>query len=191
MTLITLQNGKVVVRGGKVGTEQECCCLNCLCGDCPESLGFSVTFYGTRDGTLTFTHPYARTDGGLSLALCERRDETTSYLLSLIHDEQLPLVFQNIATFEASFACGPSVDNTGRSWYVNLQGYILLKNPDGPIAEGDAVSFYCDTVTDFCDNNGLPVLDTDSLPLVMCSDFATGQPLIPCEGRITVDITTT
>ena len=190
MTKITLQDGKVVLRDGKVGTEQECCCKQCVCGDCPESLGFSVTFYGTRDGTLTFTHPYARTDGGLSLALCERRDETTSYLLNLIHDEQLPLGFQTIASFQASFACGPSVDNTGRNWYVSLLGFVLLKTPDGPIAEGDAVSCQCDGIIDFCDNNGLPVLDTATLAGVVCQDYATGQPLNPCPIRVAVSITT-
>jgi len=190
MTKITLQDGRVVMRDGKVGTEQECCCKQCVCGDCPESLGFSVTFYGTRDGTLTFTHPYARTDGGLSLALCERRDETTSYLLNLIHDEQLPLGFQTIGSFQASFACGPSVDNTGRNWYVSLLGFVLLKTPDGPIAEGDAVSCQCDGIIDFCDNNGLPVLDTATLSGVVCQDYATGQPLNPCPIRVAVSITT-
>jgi len=34
MTLITLQDGKVVLREGKVGTEQACCC-----GECPASQG--------------------------------------------------------------------------------------------------------------------------------------------------------
>jgi hypothetical protein len=33
MTLITLQDGKIVVRDGKVGTEQACCC-GCL--ECPD-----------------------------------------------------------------------------------------------------------------------------------------------------------
>jgi hypothetical protein len=187
---VAVQGNRVVIREGKVGTAKECCCETCACNDCPVKLGYTVTFYGTRDGTLTFTHPYARPSGGLSLALCERRDESTSYLLALQHDEQLPFGFLNIATFQASFACGPSVDNTGRSWYVSLGGYILLKNPNGPIAEGDAVSIQCDGIIDFCDNNGLPVLDTDTLPLVLCSDYATGQPLVPCQGRIKVDITT-
>jgi hypothetical protein len=31
MTLITFQDGTVVVRDGKVGTEQACCCGCCLC----------------------------------------------------------------------------------------------------------------------------------------------------------------
>jgi hypothetical protein len=44
MTKITIQDGKIVMRDGKVGTEQECCCAQCVCGDRPENLGFSVTF---------------------------------------------------------------------------------------------------------------------------------------------------
>ena len=31
MTLITFQDGKPVLRDGKVGTEQECCCESCSC----------------------------------------------------------------------------------------------------------------------------------------------------------------
>ena len=41
MTLITLQDGKVVMRDGKVGTEQACCCGGCCCVD------------GVADGTKT------------------------------------------------------------------------------------------------------------------------------------------
>jgi hypothetical protein len=52
MTLITFQDGKVVMRDGKIGTEQECCCEdeagpcvdcdNLAYDECPES--FEVTF---------------------------------------------------------------------------------------------------------------------------------------------------
>jgi hypothetical protein len=87
MTTITAQDGKIVMRDGKVGTEQACCCKQCVCGDCPESLGFSVTFYGTRDGTLTFTHPYTPPGGSASIALCDRVADSTSSLLGLVHDE--------------------------------------------------------------------------------------------------------
>lgn len=43
MTLITFQDGGVVFRGGKVGTEQECCCQECA--PCPdlEALCISIT----------------------------------------------------------------------------------------------------------------------------------------------------
>lgn len=34
MTLITFQDGKVVLRDGKVGTEKECCCEPAGCGVC-------------------------------------------------------------------------------------------------------------------------------------------------------------
>jgi len=33
MTLITLQDGKIVLRDGKVGTEQACCCECCTCAN--------------------------------------------------------------------------------------------------------------------------------------------------------------
>lgn len=181
---VAVQGTRVVIRDGKVGTAKECCCETCRCEDCPANLGFTVTFYGTRDGTLKFTHPYARTDGGLSLALCERRDETTSYLLTLQHDEQLPFIVGNIANVQASFACGPSIDSTGRKWYVSLSGAILVN------AQGDQVAYQHEAIVDFCDNNGLPVIDTASMPIVMCIDNATGQPLAPCPVRVTVEVTT-
>jgi hypothetical protein len=43
MTLISFQDGRLVLRGGKVGTEQACCCQECA--PCPdlESLCISIT----------------------------------------------------------------------------------------------------------------------------------------------------
>lgn len=42
MTLITFQDGQPVMRDGKIGTEQECCC-NCTCGiGCTQEI--SITF---------------------------------------------------------------------------------------------------------------------------------------------------
>jgi hypothetical protein len=40
MTLITFQNGKVVMRDGQVGTEQECCCEPAEC--CAYSIVFPI-----------------------------------------------------------------------------------------------------------------------------------------------------
>lgn len=44
MTLITVQGDKIVLRDGKVGTEQECCCeRECECpADCVEGLQLSL-----------------------------------------------------------------------------------------------------------------------------------------------------
>jgi hypothetical protein len=42
MTLITFQDGTVVVRDGKVGTEQACCCEDCVCEELCEGLSFDV-----------------------------------------------------------------------------------------------------------------------------------------------------
>jgi len=184
MTKITLQDGRVVMRDGKVGTEQECCCKQCVCGDCPESLGFSVTFYGTRDGTLTFTHPYTPPGGSASIALCDRVGDSTSYALGLVHDEALAVGFLNIASASISFACGPAVDGVGRSWYVNINGRILVN------AAGDQVAYSYEAVVDFCESNGLPVIDTDRLTVTNCADDATGLPLDPCPIRVAVSITT-
>jgi hypothetical protein len=184
MTKITLQGGKAVLRDGKVGTEQECCCPQCVCGDCPENLGFSVTFYGTRDGTLTFTHPYTPPGGSASIALCDRAGDSTSYLLGLVHDEALAFGFGNIASASISFTCGPSVDGVGRSWYVSVTGRILVN------AQGDQVAYAYEGIVDFCDSDGFPVIDTSVLGVEYCTDEATGLPLNPCPIRVTASITT-
>lgn len=50
MTLITFQDGKAVMRGGQVGTEQSCCCENeATCEDC--FFDFSGTFNWQFTGT--------------------------------------------------------------------------------------------------------------------------------------------
>lgn len=51
MTPITVQDGKVVLRDGKIGTEQECCCS--VCAPCPdlEALCIAITLTG-HDGTV-------------------------------------------------------------------------------------------------------------------------------------------
>ena len=185
MTLITLQNGKVVVRGGKVGTEQECCCLNCLCDECPESLGFSVTFYGTRDGTLTFTHPYTPPGGSASIALCDRLGESTSLLFGMVEDEVIPFGFGNIAQVTINVACGPAYEVGARNWYVSVTGKILTNN------QGDQVTFNFASILDFCEDNGLPVIDTNLLTAVdPCTVEATGVPVDPCPIRVTASIIT-
>ena len=48
MTRITLQDGKIVLRDGKVGTEQACCCDDepCVCPPCSDDFSFSVTWAG-------------------------------------------------------------------------------------------------------------------------------------------------
>jgi hypothetical protein len=50
MTLITLQGGKLVLRDGKVGTEQACCCdAECVCPEsCLENL--RITFGESGEG---------------------------------------------------------------------------------------------------------------------------------------------
>ena len=52
MTLITFQDGKVVFRDGKVGTEQGCCCNRCG-DDCQQTVSVTVAVAGYST-TLTF-----------------------------------------------------------------------------------------------------------------------------------------
>ena len=62
MTRITFQDGKVVLRDGKVGTEDACCCGECVCPEC-EGLNVSVTieFCGR---SVALTIPVPGTDFG-------------------------------------------------------------------------------------------------------------------------------
>ena len=54
MTLITFDGGKVVLRDGKVGTEQACCC-SAVCGDnCLDTVTVDVSVAGYAV-TLTFS----------------------------------------------------------------------------------------------------------------------------------------
>jgi hypothetical protein len=49
VTRITLQDGKVVLRDGQVGTEEACCCEDCAseCGqDCPQTVTVNVSVAG-------------------------------------------------------------------------------------------------------------------------------------------------
>jgi hypothetical protein len=69
MTLITFQDGAVVMRDGKVGTEQDCCCEQPPCECFPrfstppveceiDYIGFQVTFTTTACGGQNITQPF-------------------------------------------------------------------------------------------------------------------------------------
>lgn len=50
MTSITFQDGKVVMRDGLVGTEQECCCGGVGCEDCPLTCCLTIEGRNTCEG---------------------------------------------------------------------------------------------------------------------------------------------
>jgi hypothetical protein len=51
MTTITVQDGQIILRDGKVGTEQECCCIECQCPACSETFVFTVVWAGVTATT--------------------------------------------------------------------------------------------------------------------------------------------
>lgn len=63
MTLITFQGGQVVMRDGKVGTEQDCCCdgpPECVCPELCEEITFEANAtIGGMTVTVTTTVPGA------------------------------------------------------------------------------------------------------------------------------------
>jgi hypothetical protein len=61
MTLITFQDGKVVLRDGKVGTEQACCCQECVCPELCDGITFDVQA-SIGGMTVTASSPIPGTD---------------------------------------------------------------------------------------------------------------------------------
>jgi hypothetical protein len=96
MTNITLQDGSVVLRGGKVGTEQACCC-GCDCGtNCEQE----ITIEWVRDGlSATLTVPF---DGTVVTEPDSAAGDT------------------GFALFQASASCGNLGPNGECGWLVEL-----------------------------------------------------------------------
>lgn len=184
MTLITFQDGMAVMRDGKVGTEQECCCAKCLCDGCPESLGFSVTFYGTKSGTLTFTHPYTAPSGVQSAVTCDRYFSSTNIAIGLTEDEAIPFGFSNIATVSVAIACGAENAVEDGKWYVLINGTVAIN------ANNDQVPYQFEGLVSVCDQTGLAVIDTDLIDVQQCTDPVTGNPIVPCPIRVVVVLST-
>lgn len=182
MTLITFQDGKAVFRNGKVGSEQECCCQQpCLCTDCPDELGFTITFYNTKNGNLTFTHPHTAPGGAQSSVVCDRYPFGTNISLGLTEDEEIPFGFSNVASASVSIACGSENSVDDGKWYVLVNGVIAV---DG----GTQVVYQYDGLVSVCNANGYAVIDTDLLAVQQCTDQATGNPIGECPVRVTVVI---
>lgn len=67
MTLITFQDGKAVMRDGKVGTEQECCCTPCDASLLDQNAQPDVTVQSTcvcEAGTHDGNYPFETSNGG-------------------------------------------------------------------------------------------------------------------------------
>lgn len=181
MTTIAFQDGKVVMRDNKVGTEQECCCIFCRCDDCPENYDFSVTFYGVKNGPLTFTHPYVSLGGNASLALCDDYANATVFNLQLGVDEAVPGGFTTVASVVCVVACGEGSNVPGGEWYISVA--VTVK--DNNDVEFNATF---EGLTARCDENGLAIIDTNDLTQNGCTDGSTGNPATPCPVRAVLSI---
>ena len=139
MTLITFDSGKVVMRDGKVGTEQECCCDDepCVCPPCSDEFSFSVAWAGlTATTTTCFDGGYSgaafefNDDGLIAInvsATCEDGNWTLS--ASLCYDQDGCLVASN---YSVVIPC-EDVDEDGfpSAGAVTLQQDSYNANPAG------------------------------------------------------------
>jgi len=196
MTLITFQDGAVVMRDGQVGTEQACCCNLCRCSRCPadRSLVGQLTIYGGRDGTISA--------GSLSV-LCQEYDingnplpEGPQYDDSLA-GRSFTFFYQEfedlggggtslIAEAYITVDCGEFFGLSDGSYGITVVASVLV-----PRFAGDRNNYAFPTysgVVDQCDAvNGVPFFDTNNLTLVSCSYDTgyTGQPCPPSDFRVT------
>jgi len=134
MTLITLQDGKVVLRDGAVGTEQACCCGgNCPPGsDCCGTAEYLLDYCEQVDGEWVVAGSCP--PQGLECLPCECDPRFTQTELIELQPEQtgLPMVIRILRCFVrdcdavADECCGPSApeDCLGVQWpgdrFVNV-----------------------------------------------------------------------
>jgi hypothetical protein len=179
MSDIPLQGGKVLLRDGKVGTEQACCCVTCRCDlECPEFAGAEVSVTGTRVGTVNATIPNDDPEYEFSSApLCDLRpfDGGKQIIWSLSYVDDTGLVVS--ATFDV--ACGSEFGLEPGEYFITVTALVGTP-PDDPstIRNVSWQSIYTD-----CDGNGLPDIDTNNMIQNQCVDGDNNQ-LDPCPVRI-------
>ena len=177
MTRVTVQDGTVVMRDGKIGTEQECCCSRCRCDlFCPEFIGASVTVTGTRVGTVATTIPNA--DPGFNSAgpNCEIRpfDGGRQIIWQMGYTDTHQVVFVSF-----NVVCGYEYGLDPGEYFVTV-GASIGTAPDDPSIIRE--TYYQKIYTD-CDGNGLPLIDTANMEQTLCVD-GNGNALDPCPVRI-------
>lgn len=178
MTLITFRDGKVLMRDGKVGSEQSCCCNQCRCSlECPEFAGAIVSVTGTRVGTVATTIPNANPDFAASIApVCDLRpfDGGMQIIWQLSYSDTHLIAFVGI-----NVVCGNEYGLSPGEYFVTVSATIGTP-PDDP---GIIRSVGYEKIYTDCDGNGLPLIDTDNMDQTQCVD-GNGNPLAPCPVRI-------
>ena len=178
MTLITFDAGKVIMRDGKVGTEQECCCTKCRCDlECPTFSGAEVSVTGTRVGTVTTTIPNADPDFIRSIApMCDVRPfgggRQIIWAMEYVDDYLVVVVSFNVV-------CGSEYGLDPGEYFVTVAATVGTP-PDDP---GIIRSVNYEKIYTDCDGNGLPVIDTADMESTFCQD-GNGDTLAPCPVRI-------
>lgn len=178
MTKVTLQDGRVVMRDGKIGTEQECCCAKCRCDlSCPEFVGATISVTGTRAGTVSTTIPNADPQYAASAApVCDLRpfDGGRQIIWQLSYSDTHLVVFVDI-----NVVCGNEYGLSPGEYFVTVSANVGTAPDDASIIRNVG---YEKIYTD-CDGNGLPVIDTANMEQTQCVD-GNGNALDPCPVRI-------
>ena len=180
MTKITLQDGKILMRDGKVGTEQACCCNKCLCElDCDVVQNASITFYGTKNGTVTVSYPSADPNHD-SLLFCDIYGNSRQVVLGVLVTEPDGLGgVRTVASATITIVCGPDALLNDGEYYMSVNGTY------GQTGDALYITFLYDSISTICDQAGLPLVDTDAMTCTDCQDQANGQvQLDPCPVRV-------
>ena len=178
MTKITLQDGKILMRDGKVGTEQACCCNKCLCElDCDVVQNASITFYGTKNGTVTVSYPSADPNGYF-LLFCDIYGNSRQVVLGVQVTE--PDGFggvRNVVAATITIVCGPDALLNDGEYFTNAT--VTYGDAGDPLQ----IAFLYNALWTDCDQRGLPRLDTDRMTNEYCTRGGVEQ-LNPCPVRV-------
>ena len=182
MTLITFTGGKVVVRDGKVGTEQACCCNKCLCElDCDVVQNVSLTFYGTKNGDVAVSWPSADPNLATSAGpFCTiyGNSRQVSFTIILTEPDGGGGV-RTVASATIQINCGPDAGLNDGEYFISVTGTY------GQTGDALYITFSYDSISTICDQAGLPLVDTDAMTCTDCTDQANGQvQLDPCPVRV-------
>jgi hypothetical protein len=140
VTRITLQDGKIVLRDGKVGTEEACCCGACECVECDKLYNVSVTVEGSKLGAVTktfaiddpafFFQCFGAVDVdctpngnvgdrfGFVQYQCSRFGDSTFISVQYQENEIIPFGTQNIFDVIVTWFCGTNWGTEDGEWYL-------------------------------------------------------------------------
>jgi hypothetical protein len=197
VTRITLQDGKVVLRDGQVGTEEACCC--CLCEGCADEYDVTVTITGRVGGPITKTFratspSFFEAFGDQNGAVGERFgfvlfECVSGTILTVQVSESEVEEFGNNQIYQAimQWTCGPGNDVNPGEWFQNVSGDLEPEERGGQISTRFVFQYEKLLTAQEC-RGAIPRLDTDNMTNLSCDTEADSTPLNPCPVRIVATV---